>query len=302
MTSPPIDRTTQHAEHQARALDRSVTLPRPRPKAPWIAVSGGKGGVGKTLLATNLAILLAKSGRRVLLVDLDPGLGDVHVHLRVTPGRCLEDAVEAHCQPTDLVTRVRHGLDLVTGRSGSTLLAGGDRKLIERALDAVAAAVESHDVVVCDTGAGIGPAVIETTRRAHRTLAVTTADPAAATDAYALIKVLGLQGIDAPRLVVNRVRSREQAMSAATRLGSVCERFLGHGLQLAGWLREAPALEQSIRQQRAFAEAGGGAVLEDLAALTAGLADLLPPTTPEERPSDREERRTALQRLARSTR
>ena len=129
-----------------------------------------------------------------------------------------------------------------------------------------------------------------------------TADPAAATDAYALIKLLGLQGIEIPRLVVNRVRSREQAMSAATRLGSVCERFLGHGLQLAGWLREAPALERSIHEQRAFAEVGSGPVLEDLAALAASLADLLPPVMPNETTSDREEQRTALQRLARTAR
>ncbi|MBK8979749.1 MAG: AAA family ATPase [Planctomycetes bacterium] len=279
--------------HQAHGLVAGRADVR-APRAPWAVVSGGKGGVGKTLIAVNAAVLLAASGRRTLLVDLDPGLGDVHVHLRMAPLRTLEDVLDGDCPVAAACTPVRPNLRVLTGRSGSDALARGDLGYLGAALDAVAVASDDCDVVVCDTGAGIGPAVIESCRRAQLTLAVTTPDPAAATDAYALLKVLDRKGIATPQLVVNRVRCREDAMRTTARLAEVSRRFLGHGIEAAGWLCDDPGIGRSIRAQRPFAETGAGPALEDLRALAAAVAARLPAPRRGDAEADA---RTALRRL-----
>ncbi|MBK9411030.1 MAG: AAA family ATPase [Gemmatimonadetes bacterium] len=153
---PP--RTTLVLGQQARS-----TLPRPRgprEEAPWLAIAGAKGGVGKTTLAVNLAALFARSGHRTLLVDFDPGCGNVGVHLRLAGRWDLEDVATGRCRAGDAVLDGPGGLKVVLGRSGSTTLAGGDPGLLQAAIDAIAELANGFDLVVCDTGAGIGPATL----------------------------------------------------------------------------------------------------------------------------------------------
>src|SRR5204862_4069718 len=118
------------------------------------------------------------------------------------------------------------GLQVLAGRSGSPLLASGDAVVLERAFACVRTAALATDVVVCDTGAGIGPATLGTAERADLVLAVTTPDPASVTDTYALCKVLHARGRPLPRLVVNRVRRRDEAMRTAGKLATVANKFL----------------------------------------------------------------------------
>ena len=244
---------------------------------PWITVTGGKGGVGKTVLAVNLAVLAARAGYDTLLVDLDPGLANVDVHLRLAPRLCIEELARGECSPAEALLRGPGGVRVLPGRSGSTWLAcagPGEQRAVG---DAVARAARGADLVVCDTGAGIGGLVLEAARRASLVLAVTTPDPAAATDAYALIKVLLGTGLRAPDLVVNQVRDRSEAMRTASRLGAVARRFLGVRLESAGWLRRSPALGRSVLEQRPAAlDGGGGPAIEDLRALLAHALSRVP--------------------------
>lgn len=261
--------------HQAHSLLEQP--PRePTGAAPWIAVAGGKGGVGKTLLAVNLAILAARAGYRTLLADLDPGLANVDVHLRLAPRFTVEDLARGACSPAEAVVRGPAGIGVLAGCSGSTALASGDVEHIAAVHRAVQRAARGFDLVVCDTGAGIGPAVLGTARLAALVLAVTTPDPAAATDAYALIKLLVQSGAPAPHLAVNRVRDREHALGAATRLSTVCQKFLGVRLPFAGSLRSNPALEQAVLRQKPFALEGVGDAREDLLALCAAVLSAMP--------------------------
>lgn len=267
---------------QARAL-LVPHAPPPARTPPWIAVSGGKGGVGKTLVAVNLALGLQKLGHRTLLVDVDPGLANVDVHLRLAAPFDLEHLGDGACEPWEAVVDGPGRLRVVLGRSGSTRLAGGDAAFLRRALDGVALAARASDVVVCDTGAGIGPAVLEVCRRARLTLAVTTPDPAALTDTYALAKVLRQHDLPLPHLVVNQVRSAAQAQNLADRLGSAVERFLAMPLPHLGSLRTDAGLARSVLEQRPFAAFGAGAGADDLRALAvaaAGVLGLGAPTTP----------------------
>jgi flagellar biosynthesis protein FlhG len=256
---------------QARGLHDLI----PRPSTPWVAVAGGKGGVGKTLLAVNLALLLRRAGHRTLLVDFDPGLGNVDVHLRLSPLFTLEDLARGACTARQAIVDGPAGLRVLTGRSGSTQMTT-DPAFVAQVLAAVDAAAQDFDVVVCDTGAGIGPAVLGVACRADLVLAVATPDPAALTDTYALCKLLRHRSRPLPRLVQNRVRSRDEAMRSAGKLATVCRRFLDADLPLLGWVTDDPLLSLSVSEQRPFALHGLGHPLEDLRALTAAVLAALP--------------------------
>ncbi len=245
--------------------------------APLVAVAGAKGGVGKTMLATNLALLCARAGHRTLLVDFDPGCGNVAVHLRLAARVDLDTVAAGDAPAAAAVVDGPAGLRVVLGRSGSTVLTGDDDAPRRRALAALHTLAPDHDVIVVDTGAGIGRATLQVCERADLVLGLTTPDAAALTDAYALAKVLHRLGRPLPHLVVNRVASREQAMRTATKLAAVARQFLGASSPLCGWITNDPAVEHAVCRQRPLALQGQGAALDDLRAVAAAVLAALPP-------------------------
>ena len=273
MTQDAMTQATTEVAHQARGL----LVPRPAPRAaPWLAVTGGKGGVGKTLVAVNLACLAAAQGYRTLLVDLDPGLGNVDVQLRLTRRATLEDLTAGRCSPAEAVVAGPQGVHVLAGQSGARELAAGQAGYVAATLAAVARAARGFDLVVCDTGAGIGAAVIEPLRVARLALVVTTPDPTAVTDAYALCKVMLQEGIAPPGVVVNRARTRDAAFATAARLSAVSEKFLRTRLPWRGWVRADAGIEASVLEQKPFVACGAGPALDDLRALCGTALSELP--------------------------
>lgn len=230
-----------------------------RPRAPIVVVTGGKGGVGKTMLAVNTALAVARRGRRVLLVDLDLGLADVGVLLGRAPQRTLEDVLHSDLDPRAAIVAVGEGLDALCGSSGTLRM--GELAPFERArlfgiLKELAA---DYDLVLCDGAAGIGTDALAFCASADHVVLVTTPDPAALTDAYGLLKALDAYGeqtgreVPTPEVVVNRAASLEEAESVATKLRAVCERFLSRSPKSAGWLPASGLVELACRLQRPFA-------------------------------------------------
>jgi flagellar biosynthesis protein FlhG len=216
-----------------------------------IAIASGKGGVGKTWLAISLAHALARERRRVLLFDGDLGLANVDVQLGLGPGPDLAAVLCGRCTLAAAVRRAEPGgFDVLPGRSGCGQLGAIEPDLLERLLGELAALAQRYEVTLLDLPAGIDAAVRRLLRAAALRLVVTTDEPTALTDAYALIKVSRHDSAaGALQLAINLAASHEAGRRTYDGLRRVCEHFLQLSPPLAGVLRRAPRVVDAIRHQ-----------------------------------------------------
>ena len=230
-----------------------------RMPAPFVLLTGGKGGVGKTACAANLGVHMAREGKRVLLVDLDLGLANLNVLLRLTPEHTLEDALAGEVSLAECVVTGPEGVHVLPAGSGTAEMARDDDARRERLLEGIAELAEDYDYVITDSAAGIGPDVLGFAACADLVLIVTTPDPTALTDAYGLVKALdahALEGdleVPTPEVFVNLVDSVDEARDTARKLRLVCERFLARSPRMAGWLPRSPVIRSACGRQRSFA-------------------------------------------------
>jgi flagellar biosynthesis protein FlhG len=231
---------------------------RPEDRAPILYVTGGKGGVGKTVLCVNLCAALARRGARVLLVDLDLGAADADVLLRHVAERGLLDVLADGAALESCVGATAHGFDFVPGVSGARDWASLESSVRSRLVRVLREAARSYDLVVLDGSPGIGADVLALAAEADSVLLVTTPEPTALTDAYGLLKALHERSealepeIPTPEIVVNRASDLSEAERTAARLRDVAQRFLARSPRWAGWLPESAAVAQSCRVQRPF--------------------------------------------------
>lgn len=249
----------------------------PRRLAAAVAVTSGKGGVGKTNLAVNLSVRLARLGRRVCLLDADLGLANADVLCNLTPRLTLEHVVSGRCRLAEAMLNAPGGFRLIPGACGVARLAdldgAGRSALLEQlqALDRVA------DVLVIDTAAGLGANVLAFAAAAGRVLVVTTPEPTAMTDGYAMIKAL-VQ--DAPELrielVVNMTESPAEGRSVHERMNRVARTFLGREVELAGCVPADPLVREAVRSRVPFSlyapDARASRAIDRLARHVAGVA------------------------------
>ena len=239
----------------------------PRPTTPFVFLTGGKGGVGKSLISANLGCALAARGRRVLLVDFDLSLANLDVLLDVQPERTsadllsgtatLEECLLPYELPDSAHARSRSGgLFILPGASGESDLARPDAARRRHLLREVFDAADRFDLVLGDGAAGVGPDQLAFAAAAHQVVAVTTPDPAALTDAYGLVKALGQRerdlrrGMPTPRVLFNRVSGSDHAAQLDGHFTRVCMRFLGRKPRTAGWLPESREVRRCIANRR----------------------------------------------------
>ncbi len=215
-----------------------------------ISVTSGKGGVGKTNVAVNLAILMSRRGLKVLLVDADIGLANTHILLGCRVERSLDDVMFKNVAFKDIFIQTNFGFDLLPGSSGL-------RKLIEldpfeqRALfDRLYEAMHGYDIVIYDTSPGLSTHVLDFNSSAHDIVVVSHPEPTALADAYALVKVLATERREKRfKLLINRSRSAQDGLDAFRRLTMVSDEFLNVGVDYLGALPEDLSLLRAVKTQ-----------------------------------------------------
>lgn len=209
-----------------------------RPHVPLtrvLAVTSGKGGVGKSTVSINLATALAQQGERVVLLDADLGLANVDVLLGLSPGKTLQQVLDGSCELNDILLAGPAGLQIVPAASGiphMAELSNGERAGLIQAFSDLDYA---SDWLVIDTAAGIAANTLQFCEAAQEILVVVCDDPASLTDAYATIKVLNqAYGRRRFRALVNMARDDDGARAIFKRLLTTTDRFLDVTLEFAG--------------------------------------------------------------------
>ncbi|QDH25832.1 flagellar synthesis regulator FleN [Neokomagataea tanensis] len=234
-----------------------------------VAVASGKGGVGKTWIAVSLAHELARSGKRVLILDGDFSLANVDLQLGLAPhydlvdllsGKCrLEDAIQTYS--SRVMTRGKHLLqfDVLPGRSGLSTATGLERASADRLLLSLRL-LRRYDVIVVDLCAGIDAVTRHLSVMADRLIAVTTEEPTALADVYAVMKLYARDrrasggGVMDCQVVINQAASHRSGKKTFEKLFMACRSFLKWEPELAGCIRKDSRVPGAIRQQRSVVE------------------------------------------------
>lgn len=227
--------------------------PDSRPRRRVLAVTSGKGGVGKTNIVTNLAIALARQGSRVLILDGDLGLANVDLLLGVAPQYDLQDAILGDKRIEDIVIEGPEGIRVVPASSGVEELANLDEYRTECLLRSLASIEEDVDLILIDAPSGIGTQSVALSKAADEIMVVTTPEPTSFSDAYAMIKVLSQRPLKCvPALLVNQANSENEALEVSRRVQSVAKRFLNLDIEYWGFILADESVPKSVLRQEPF--------------------------------------------------
>ena len=221
-------------------------------KTKTIAITSGKGGVGKSSLAVSLAIALARNNKTVTLLDADLGLANVNVILGIIPKFNLYHVIKGKKSLKDIVIEVPEGIKIIAGASGFHQLANLDIKQRKDFMDELAE-MDGDDFMIIDTGAGVSQNVLSFVTSADEIIVVTTPEPTAITDAYGIIKSIASQTSEKTiKLLVNRCQSVAEGKHVAQRITNIAGQFLNIKVENLGFIFDDPTVGKSVRNQKPF--------------------------------------------------
>lgn len=234
-------------------------------RARTIAVTSGKGGVGKTFISANLAAALTRRGQRVLVLDADLGLANLDVVLNLYPKTTLHDVFTGKCDLEAAILPAPGGFSVLLAGSGLVEYSRLTNDVREQLLDIIDRMTPRFDYIILDTGAGISDVVLFAVSLASEVLVVATPEPTSLTDAYATIKVLATQQARRViKLAVNQVARPGEGRTIRGQLQQVVDRYvspmLGAGteslkLDLVGEVPIDPAVREAILKRQLLTEA-----------------------------------------------
>ncbi|AXY00592.1 MinD/ParA family protein [Vibrio alfacsensis] len=221
-----------------------------------IAVTGGKGGVGKSNVTLGLAICMARQGKKVMVLDADLGLANVDVMLGIRSKRNLGHVLAGECELKDAIVEGPYGIKIVPATSGTqamTELSPAQHAGLIRAFGSIE---DEMDVLLIDTAAGISDMVISFSRAAQEVVVVVCDEPTSITDAYALIKLLSKDHqVQRFKVVANMVRSYREGRELFAKLTLVTERFLNVSLELVACIPLDDKVRQAVKRQKIVVDA-----------------------------------------------
>ena len=222
------------------------------PATRILAVTSGKGGVGKSTISVNLAIALSQMGARVLLFDADLGLANLNVLLGVIPKFNLYHVIKGQKSLKEIIVKVADNVDIIAGASGYSSLANMDENDREVLIEAFSD-LSGYDILLIDTGAGVGHNVTGFLLPADDIIVITTPEPTSITDAYGIIKSIVIEDPNKYiRLVVNRADSSAEGRKVAEKIINISSQFLNVQVESAGFIYNDENVAKSIRKQKPF--------------------------------------------------
>ena len=221
----------------------------------FIAITSGKGGVGKSTIAANISYLLSMYGYRVALFDADIGLANQDIILGVKPKYTLIDLLEGKASMEEVVIKINNNFLFIPGESGDEILRYKNSDILEKFFDGLKV-VGELDFLIIDTGAGIGESVRSFVAAATDTIVVTMPDPSAIMDAYSMIKFCA-KAHDEVFLVVNNVRSQKEAAEIYQKLETVAKKHIKSHLKLEflGFIERSNLIEESSKKRELLVKA-----------------------------------------------
>lgn len=239
-------------EDQATGLRRMV---KPEP-VRVIAVTGGKGGVGKTNISANLGVAMSEMGRRVMLLDADMGLANLDVVLGLHAKLNLSHVMRGESSLKDIIVTGPKGLKVVPGASGIQHMAEMSPAENAGLIHAFSEVANDVDVLLIDTAAGISDLVISFSRAAQEQIVVVCDEPASITDAYAIIKLLNREhGISRFRILANMVQSVQEGRDLYNKMCRVTDQYLDVMLTYMGSIPYDEQLRKAVKSQKPVVEA-----------------------------------------------
>jgi flagellar biosynthesis protein FlhG len=241
-------------DHQAKKLEELVASNEKKKskKTRFIAITSGKGGVGKSTISSNLAYVLAQSGLNVGIFDADIGLANLDVMFNVKIKKNILHVLKGEATVSDILIPITRNLILIPGESGDEILKYSNQALFERFMNE-AQVLDKLDVMIIDTGAGIGDHIQMFLDAADEVVVVTVPDPAAITDAYATIKTIaGLR--DDISMIMNQVKSEKEAVGVYQKIKKVALVNIGEklNLKLIGKINADTKVSTSVKQRALF--------------------------------------------------
>lgn len=220
-----------------------------------ITVTSGKGGVGKSSTAINLALQFRKLGKRVIILDADFGLANIEVMFGVIPQYNLSDIMYKGKELRDIIVEGPEGVGFISGGSGIAKLNNLDQEKIKRLVYKLSELEQLADVVIIDTGAGIAPSVLEFVASSAEVMLVITPEPTSITDAYALLKALNMfPGYNKEdtriHVLCNRVNSEAEGLNLYEKLNMVVRKFLNINLTMLGCIPQDYSVAKAVMKQK----------------------------------------------------
>ncbi|MBN1500413.1 MAG: MinD/ParA family protein [Spirochaetes bacterium] len=217
-----------------------------------IAITSGKGGVGKTSLAVSLSIALAKGNASVTLLDADLGLANINVILGIIPKFNLYHVIKGKKKLKDIVIEVPEGIKIIAGAAGFHQLANLNEKQRADFISELSE-IANDDFLIVDTGAGVSQNVLSFLTSSDEIIVVTTPEPTAITDAYGIIKSIASQSTDKTiKLIVNRCQSVSEGKRVAQRIINIAGQFLNIKVENLGFVFDDISVPKSVRSQKPF--------------------------------------------------